>query len=1109
MGVRFVRCRVALIVLLAALVVGIGTIGVRAQGADDLAALSRRVSQLHSQGKYAEAIPLAERYVALARRKHGEEHTEFATAISWLAALYEKQGRTAEAEPLMKRDLAITEKALGPDHPDVGQSLNNLAFLYQAQGRLTEAEPLYKRALELTRAQKGEDHLDTAARSAWLAALYQAQGRLAEAEPLFKHALEVYEKALPAGHPDIAESLNNLAALYRAQGRLAEAEPLLKHTLEMREKALPAGHPDIAQSLNNLAALYRAQGRLTEAEPLLKHALEMREKALPAGHPDIATSLSNLAVLYQGQGRLTEAEPLFKHALEMREKALPAGHPIIATSLGSLAFLYWAQGRLAEAEPLLKHTLEMREKALPAGHPDIAVSLSRLAVLYQAQGRLAEAEPLLKHALKMTEKALPAGHPDIASSLNTLAVLYQRQGRLTEAEPLFKHALEMREKALPAGHPNIATSLSSLADLYYAKRAWADAADYARRSSANIVEYAKRAARTPEGGATDTARSELTKASLQRGSPFVWLMLAAWRLAEQQPGQRTALSEETFTASQWTGQTSAGAALAMMAARFAKGEGELSRLVREQQNLSGLWQQLDKQIMAARSAPPERRIATAEAALAARRTKTDLQLVALNARLAREFPEYAALASPEPLSIKATQEQLQADEALVLFAFTWAEGFAWVVTRERARWVRLGDTTANIRAKVQALRCGLDRDGEWQWSPDKQGWLARRPTCAQLRPDGLAANEPPPFNLAIAHELYEALLGPIKDDIKGKHLFIVPAGALTSLPFQVLVTDKLATPVPSDPAVYAGIAWLARSHAITVLPSVTSLKSLRTAAGKSPAVKPYIAFGNPLLTGPDGTDKRAWDKQTCPKSVGQRVASALGLQGTLGSFFRGGLGNVEQLRRQQPLPETADELCAVARDLKAPESDIYLGARATERTIKGLSKAGDLKSHAIVHFATHGLLAVETESLAKSLAEPALLLTPPDIASEEDDGLLTASEVVQLELNAEWVILSACNTAGAGDTVGAEALSGLARAFFYAGARALLVSHWYVDSDGAVKLTTRAITELRRHPNIGRAEALRRAMLALMADTSRPANWMPAAHPAIWAPFVVVGEGRQ
>ena len=133
-------------------------------------------------------------------------------------------------------------------------------------------------------------------------------------------------------------------------------------------------------------------------------------------------------------------------------------------------------------------------------------------------------------------------------------------------------------------------------------------------------------------------------------------------------------------------------------------------------------------------------------------------------------------------------------------------------------------------------------------------------------------------------------------------------------------------------------------------------------------------------------------------------------------------------------------------------------------------------------------------------------MTIPKQPTADDDGLLTASEIAQLKLNADWVVLSACNTI-AGDKPGAEALSGLARAFFYAGARALLVSHWYVDSDAAVKLVTRAFAEIATNPTIGRAEALRRAMLAFMSTTDRPKNWTPAAHPAVWAPFVVVGEG--
>jgi CHAT domain-containing protein len=146
-----------------------------------------------------------------------------------------------------------------------------------------------------------------------------------------------------------------------------------------------------------------------------------------------------------------------------------------------------------------------------------------------------------------------------------------------------------------------------------------------------------------------------------------------------------------------------------------------------------------------------------------------------------------------------------------------------------------------------------------------------------------------------------------------------------------------------------------------------------------------------------------------------------------------------------------------------------------------------------VHFATHALVAGDLSGLA----EPALVLTPPDVPTEADDGLLTAAEIATLKLNADWVVLSACNTA-AGSAEGAEALSGLARAFFYAGARALLVSHWAVYSRAATELTTKTFAMMAATPNLGRAEAFRRAMLSLIEE-GKP--------PSYWAPFVVVGEG--
>jgi CHAT domain-containing protein len=318
------------------------------------------------------------------------------------------------------------------------------------------------------------------------------------------------------------------------------------------------------------------------------------------------------------------------------------------------------------------------------------------------------------------------------------------------------------------------------------------------------------------------------------------------------------------------------------------------------------------------------------------------------------------------------------------------------------------------------------------------------------------------------------------------------------LPFQVLVT------APPQNGGNGSAAWLIRDHALTVLPAVSSLEALRRVARPSGATKPMIGFGNPLLDGPDERYAKyaqlARDNQNCRGTASERLAAFFGWRGGVMPIdTQRGLAQVAFIRKQPPLPETADELCAVANDLKADLSEVRLGARATEREIKVLSKSGQLVQYHIVHFATHGVLAGEL----KGSREPGLILTPPAAATDEDDGYLSASEIAGLKLDADWVILSACNTA-AGDATSGEALSGLARAFFYAQARALLVSHWAVNSQTTVKLITAAMREIARDKSVGRAEAMRRAMLALI-DSDDPRE----AHPSYWAPFVVVGEGAR
>jgi CHAT domain-containing protein/tetratricopeptide (TPR) repeat protein len=797
--------------------------------------------------------------------------------------------------------------------------------------------------------------------------------------------------------------------------------------------------------------------------------------------------------------------------------------------------------------------LRLAERALPlvirqygSEHEQTGIHYYALGLVSEATGKLSAAEGYFQRSLQIREKVYGPDSAATADTLQRLGTLYVKMGKYDAAEPALARALKIRQALTGADHAFTASSQADLGSLALARGDWLQALS-AYREAIRLI--------TGQDTSATFARSLVEQDIARLHEAFVGLSRATWELRAAPGRDAAALREEAYLAGQLAWTTAAGSAIAKMTARLGAGKTELASRVRRLQDLTerilslhaedakllGDWSartradptysallegfraasiargrdsapgfKRQRELVAELTAllqrcPPGQRKAGCEAAdsgreaisrelaalSAASRAGAD-ELMALNARMTaaeralpgydefararpavrddidrserdahearaaieRAFPPYAALAEPKPLTVAATQALLAGDEALLAILVGAQHSFVWAVTRERAVWAQIDVGRDALADEVAALRRGLDplaADGD--------------------RTPGVVGA----FDLAAAHALYRRVLGPVAESFAAKgHLIIVPSGPLTSLPFQVLLTEPAAKeggrPSAED---LRDAPWLIKRHALSVLPSVPALSALRALSPGAPPSRPFFGIGDPILKGPD-EEQRQRGKPRTP------VAAA--------SFYRNGLADIRAVRELAPLPETAEELRSIARVLGAPPEAVVLGEAATESAVK----AAPLHDYRIVQFATHGLVAGELSGLA----EPALVLTPPDTPSEADDGLLTASEIATLRLNADWVVLSACNTA-AGSREGAEALSGLARAFFYAGARALLVSHWAVFSSAATALTTRTFAVLAASPGLGRARALRQAMLELIDQGEAP---------GYWAPFVVVGE---
>ena len=419
-----------------------------------------------TMGQYEKALPLYLEALENTEKSLGKDHSEYLIILNNLTVLYTIMGANNKALPLSIEALEITENSLGKDHSDYGMSLNNFGGVYESIGAYDKALPLYIAALENIEKSLGKDQLEYGSILSNLANLYTITGAYNKALPLSIAALEITEKSLGKDHSDYGIRSNNLANLYRFMGAYDKALPLYLKTLENSEKSLGKDHSQYGVFLNNLADLYKIIGAYDKALPLFLEALENSEKSLGKDHSQYGVFLNNLADVYNAMGAYVKALPLYIAALENIEKSLGKDHSQYGVFLNNLAGLYKSMGTYNKALPLYLEALENIEKSLGKDHSQYGVFLNNLAELYTAMGAYDKAIPLYIEALENTENSLGKDHSEYGSRLNNLANSYTISGAYYKALPLFIESLKNTEKSLGKDHSSYGICLNNLANLY-------------------------------------------------------------------------------------------------------------------------------------------------------------------------------------------------------------------------------------------------------------------------------------------------------------------------------------------------------------------------------------------------------------------------------------------------------------------------------------------------------------------------------------------------------------------------------------------------------------------------------------------------------------------
>lgn len=829
-------------------------------------------------------------------------------------------------------------------------------------------------------------------------------------------------------------------ALLRA-GQLTEARDLLTTAVASARRSLGSANMTTGQLLLRLGESHIGLGETAAAQSALRQSITSFDTSLRHWR-DYDRAVTLLVALLTDDGRLNEAEALLKAQLPSAVSGNDHAMAILRIAEAQIR-----QGRFADAakllDPLPAEIKSGRFVIQPGLYGLVQRQRARIA---RAAGDWIAAEQLIEDGLSFGPTVMPEA--DVISDWALWAQSEGKQGKRPDATEKFEATLtRIREKRLERVATEAVVEAKFLAGQFFGE----DPSQGERALTLLVEAFMGAELLRIDAGADEVSQQNL----LRREAQFRPLFLsmadqyhAAWSMARAESKKRSD-GAIGFTLLQRAMMGTTARATALSIGRSVTGE------------LGEQLQQAEAAVFQAERALTSS-LSFADYNTAAARTMQETELTALRARrdalqnaIANKYPDYFNLIRPANVGVPAIQAHLSETEAM-LVAVPSPDGVHIIaLTRDRLFWHKANVPQAALETDIRRLLwfAGASVDGtaleQLSWEEEVPGTNA--------------------FDRKTAHRLYQQLIAPVLPTLAGKtHLFVTGGGALSRLPFSILVS---AAPegADDDAAALRDTRWLADDFALIHLPSVQTFYLQRTTM-RPPVgnLLPFAGVGDPALDGP-------------PSRRAKRGAPAVA---------------VSALRKLEQLPGTAAELQAVSARY-GKDAMLMLRADATEPAVM----AAPLGRFRILSFATHALMAGEVGGAR----EAGLVLSPPAESTADNDGYLAMSEIAALRLNADWVILSACNSAGGDGSVGATGLSGLARAFLFAGAQNLLASHWPVLDAAAPPLI---IDTLDPAQDGDRAAALQRAMRTMRHRPGFEESGNSYSHPRVWAPFVLIGDWR-